>query len=315
VKVMQLKGLVITALLLVFVFTLLSFGKALAQQTLTVSKSTEVYVGVWLVNVEKIDLAASNYRLDFYLWFKFNPSEIDSNTVKAFEIVNGAPTRTPEIVAEEEGRIEYRIRGEFVKTFDFTRYPFETHTLTIELEHKNLNASHLIFKPDSETAIDETVNVAGWEIGGFEQTVMEHSYGNEAYSRFIFILYLRRPMLSAFVKSVLPISVITTISLLTFFISPQNFGQRIGLAVSTLMAASAFHLSLLSGIPPIGYLTMADRMMISVYAIFLYNLSVSVYIMKLVDAKKVEEAQKFNNKAFKALAILITALIIIQLIT
>ncbi|MEM1508040.1 MAG: hypothetical protein QW262_07315, partial [Candidatus Bathyarchaeia archaeon] len=105
-----------------------------------------------------------------------------------------------------------------------------------------------------------------------------------------------------------------TISLLTFFISPQNFGQRIGLGVTTLMSATTFHLALLSGIPPIGYLTFADRMMLSIYAIFLYNLSVSVYIMRLVDAKKNEEAQKFNKKALKLLAVLIIALATIQLI-
>jgi len=298
-----------------FVMLLSGSGMVKAQQAPTVNGATGVSVGVWLINVERVDLAASSYRLDFYLWFKFDPSEIDASTVKEFEIVNGAPTRTPDIVDEEEGRIEYRIRGEFVKTFDFTRYPFETHTLTIELEHKRLNASSLVYEADSETAIDETVNVAGWEIGGFEMAVVEHPYDSEAYSRFVFSLYLKRPMLSSFVKSVLPISIITTISLLTFFMSPQNFSQRIGLAVSTLMAASAFHLSLLSGLPPIGYLTLADRMMISVYAIFLYNLSVSVYIMKLMDSKKTEEAQKFNSKALRFLAILIAALIIVQLIT
>lgn len=310
--VMHLKHLLMFALMSAFTLMLLFNGRVEAQQTST--ECAEVSVGVLLINVERVDLAASSYRLDFYLWFKFYPSEIDLAEVKEFEIVNGAPTKTDIVVADEDGGyIEYRIRGEFIKTFDFTRYPFETHTLTIELEHKKLNASHLAYQPDPTSAVDETVNVAGWEIGGFESAVVEHPYMDEAYSRFIFSLYLKRPMLSAFVKSVLPIAVITTISLLTFFISPQNFGQRIGLGVSTLMSASAFHLSLLGGLPPIGYLTLADRMMLSVYAIFLYNLSVSVYLMKLVDAKKLEEAQKFNSKALKSLTILIAALIIIQL--
>ena len=215
---------------------------------------------------------------------------------------------------ETGGYVEYRIKGDFIKTFDFTKYPFETHTLTIELEHKELDISRLRYVADQNSTIDEAANIAGWEIGGYNATEIEHSYGDETYSRFIFSIQLRRPMLSSFVKSVLPIIVITTISLLTFFISPQNFGQRIGLGVTTLMSATAFHLSLLSGIPPIGYLTFADRMMISVYIIFLYNLSVSVYIMKLVDAKKTEEATKFNSKAMKALAVLIIALIIIQMV-
>lgn len=274
-----------------------------------------VYVGVWLVNVEKVDLAASSYRLDFYLWFKFNSSEISLVDVKKFEFVNGPLGPFPLIEENETlGYVEYRIKGDFIKTFDFTNYPFETHMLTIELEHKELDVSRLRYIADQNSTIDEAINVAGWEIGGYNVTETEHSYRDETYSRFIFSIKLRRPILSSFVKSVLPIIVITTISLLTFFISPQNFSQRIGLGVTTLMSATAFHLSLLSGIPPIGYLTFADRMMISVYIIFLYNLSASVYIMRLVDAKKTEEAVKFNRKAMNSLATLIVALIIIQII-
>ncbi|MEM2767201.1 MAG: hypothetical protein QXQ47_02660 [Candidatus Bathyarchaeia archaeon] len=272
-----------------------------------------VMVGVWLVNVEKIDLAASSYRLDFYLWFRFNPSEISLKELKEFEFVNGFPTKYEVEVDEDQGYLEYRVRGDFIKTFDFTRYPYETHKLTVELEHKNLNASSLRFIEDKTSGIDDGVNVAGWDIGNFEVGETDHAYGDQTFSRFVFSITLKRPLLSAFVKSVLPVAVITTISLLTFFISPQNFSQRIGLGVTTLMSATAFHLSLLSGIPPVGYLTLADRMMLSVYAIFLYNLSVSVYIMKLVDAKKTEEAQKFNKKALKLLAALILALTIIQL--
>lgn len=42
-----------------------------------------VQVGVWIVNIQKIDLAASTYRLDFYLWFNFNPQQINANEVVA----------------------------------------------------------------------------------------------------------------------------------------------------------------------------------------------------------------------------------------
>jgi len=267
------------------------------------------------VNVEKVDLSASSYRLDFYLWFKFDPSKISLEEIKEFEFVNGFPTRYEIKADAEHGYLEYRVRGDFIKTFDFSQYPFETHMLTIEIEHKNLNVSNLIFKVDPSSNIDEKANIAGWEIGGFKATVTEHSYGGEAYSRLVFGLLLKRPMLSSLVKSILPVVIITTISLLTFFISPQNFSQRIGLGVTTLMSATAFHLALLSGIPPIGYLTLADRIMLSIYAIFLYNLSVSVYIMKLVDNKKIEEAQRFNKKALKMLATLIIILIIILTLT
>ncbi|MEM0111804.1 MAG: hypothetical protein QXK90_03465, partial [Candidatus Parvarchaeota archaeon] len=262
----------------------------------------------------KVDLSASSYRLDFYLWFKFNPQEVSLSEVREFEFVNGLPTKYEVRVDEENGYLEYRVKGDFIKTFDFSKYPYETHTLTVELEHKSLNASKLILKADPTSSVDEGVNIAGWEIGEFKTYVVEHSYGDNVYSRFIFSIQIKRPTLSSFVKSVLPVTVITTISLLTFLISPQNFGQRIGLGVTTLMSATTFHLALLSGIPPVGYLTLADKMMISIYVIFLYNLSVSVYIMKLVDMKKIDEAQKFNGKAAKFLPALIAALVMIQLL-
>ena len=303
-------------ILLILLLTLALFS--ILMRNVKVANSSgnpaNVMVGVWLVNVEKIDLAASSYRLDFYLWFRFSSAEIGLDDVKEFEFVNGYPTKYEVYSSEEHGYLEYRVRGDFIKTFDFSQYPFEAHKLTVELEHKNLNVSYLSFEADPTSNVDGAVNVAGWEIGGFEASVTEHSYGDEAYSRFVFSITLKRPVISSFIKSVLPIAVITTISLLAFAISPQNFAQRIGLGVTTLMSATAFHLALLSGIPPMGYLTLADRMMLAIYAIFLYNLSTSVYIMKLVDAKKTEEAQKFNKKALKTLPIIIIILIITQLI-
>jgi len=115
---------------------------------------------------------------------------------------NGFPTKYEICADEEQGYLEYRVRGDFIKTFDFSRYPYEAHQLTIELEHKNLNASYLSFKNDPTSNIDETVNVAGWNIGNFETLVTEHSYGDETYSRFIFSISLERPAVSAFIKSV-----------------------------------------------------------------------------------------------------------------
>jgi len=57
--------------------------KAMAESPEPHTSPAKVYVGVWLVNVEKVDLAASSYRLDFYLWFRFNPSEISLVDVRA----------------------------------------------------------------------------------------------------------------------------------------------------------------------------------------------------------------------------------------
>ncbi|MEM2112160.1 MAG: hypothetical protein QXX08_09860, partial [Candidatus Bathyarchaeia archaeon] len=61
-------------LLSLLVLALLSIVIFNAKATNSSENSTNVSVGVWLVNVEKVDLAASSYRLDFYMWFRFNSS-------------------------------------------------------------------------------------------------------------------------------------------------------------------------------------------------------------------------------------------------
>ena len=75
--------------------------------------------------------------------------------------------------------------------------------------------------------------------------------------------------------------------------------------MTTLLAATTFHLSMLSGIPPTGYLTLADKIMIGVYALSLYNLASSVFIMRLVDNKKLEDAMTIKGKAIKFLPFMV----------
>jgi hypothetical protein len=297
-----------------FLFIMLLGATLLTNSTPVKSetKPAEVLTGVRLLTVEKVDLSANSYKLDFYLWFSWNPGEITLQQIKDFEFLNGAPSKEIVYVTEEEGFLQYRVKGDFVKTFDFTRYPFESQDLQVTIEHKNMNTTELVYVADPDSSLDSSVSVVGWDLRSFTTSVKEHSFSDNSFSNFVFNLEVGRPFLSSLVKNVLPITVITVISLLTFFIHPKNFGQRIGLAVSTLMAASAMHLSLLSALPPTGYLTLADRMMLIVYLIFLFNLAASVYIMRLVDKNKVEEAVGFNVSASRTLLGLVAVMILLQ---
>jgi hypothetical protein len=53
-------------------------------------------------------------------------------------------------------------------------------------------------------------------------------------------------------------------------------------------------------------------MMIIVYIVFLFTLATSVYIMRLVDQDKLDEASRFNVKAVKGLIVLGFAIIAIN---
>ena len=127
-------------------------------------------------------------------------------------------------------------------------------------------------------------------------------------------MILSRPLISGIIKDVLPLAVITGISLLAFAMAAEDYNNKMALGITTLLSATAFHLSLLSGIPPTGYLTFADRMMIAVYILFLFNIGSAVYLMTLARKNKKEQAKAFNSKAQKILPILIVVLAIMTIL-
>ncbi len=299
--------------LILMICTMMITLQAQAQTGISADKGpVHVQTGVWIINVQKIDLTASTYRLDFYLWFNFDPSQINASQVSQFEFINGQPAIKQ--IDSNDSYLEYRVTGDFLKTFDFSMYPFESHDLTIELEHSNLAVDSLVYDIDPTSNMEPTASVAGWNLGNLQAQVVDHSYGDQSFSRPVFTINLSRPIISGLIKSVLPITIITAISLLAFVMSAEDYSQKMALGITTLLSATAFHLSLLSGIPPTGYLTFADRMMIAVYILFLFNIGSAVYLMRLARADKKQQATLYNKKAQKILPILIVALAIMTVI-
>lgn len=279
--------------LLMLLLALTMFGTGIVAHSSPTPRPAEVKAGVYLVNVHKFELSTGSYDIDFYLWFIWS-----GNRTINYEFMNGRASSI-DLIEKREGFLDVRVRGTFLKNLNFRSYPFDRHRLTIEIEDKSLPIDDLIFIPDEEeSGIDPEINIAGWSIEDWKVEVDKHDYpGNLTYSRLVFSFTIGRSTLSSFLKSVVPISIITCIAMLAFFISPSNYGQRISLGVTTLMAAVANHLALTSQIPPIGYLTLADKIMITAYGMFLYSLMVSVTVMRLVDKKKIESALRLNKNA------------------
>lgn len=272
----------------------------------------KVKVGVWINSIEKVDVPSQTFTVDFYVWFKYGGEKPD------IEFMKGTPTTMTLIQQEERGGenyLEYRVKGVYVSSLNFRNFPFDEHLLTVELEDKHRGVSKLVFEPDEEeSGLDPNLTVPGWEVKDFRLYVDQHVYPDENYSKFIFGVTVYRSKTSAFFKYFFPILIITLISLLTFSISVKNFGQRVGICVTTLMSAVAYHLAALSGLPSLGYLTLFDRIMLVVYTLFLYNLVVSVQAMRLVEAGRVKEAEGFETRMQNLLPFLALGLFLVYVL-
>lgn len=284
-------------------------AQSIGENATAASGPQRLTAGVYLINIGKIDLQTGSYDLDFYFWLSTSNPAVDFTKSKpTFDFMNSMNAKI-EPSQVSPNYYEVRVKGTFLKNMDFRNYPFDTQQVTVEVEGFD-TIDKLVFEPDfAASGYDSLVNVPGWKLGETKQDVIIHNYPDQTYSRYIFSFNIERSPLSSFLKTVFPVIIITTIAMLAFWMSPTNFAPRIGLAASTLLAAVAAHLNAANALPPIGYLTLMDKVMIVTYALFLNNLISMVLQMRLVDHKKEQEAAKVNSKMRKLMPLIVGVLL------
>jgi len=252
-----------------------------------------VSVGVLLVDVSQVNLVSGTYNADFYIWFNSTGSPQNVN----FEFINGQASSVT-VDANTSTYQEYRVRGTFVTDLGFAEFPFDNHSLTIEVESKDLQASQLTFVPDTRgSGADPSFSLNGWDLLGTSISAAPHAYsGSQAFSRLTFAFTIGRPATQAFFKDVLPVALVALIAMLAFALPPARSFERVFIGVTTLLAAVQFHIALLGQIPAVDYLTYADDMMLTVYALILYGLGVTILLARRVDKQEVDAAWKLNTK-------------------
>ncbi|MEM4662491.1 MAG: hypothetical protein QXM75_00505 [Candidatus Diapherotrites archaeon] len=250
------------------------------------SEPQKVEVGIYVLNIGKFEVSTGSYTVDFYLSMKCDKPCDPSN----FEFMNGRATSVDKIIDEPNEKF-YRIQASLAENIDLKKYPFDEHFLTIQIEDKRNTSEKLFYVPDEKSAgIDPSVVIVGWDLIGYEQEVTDHFYEpyGETYSRFIFKIHIRRILLAAILKTFVPVIFIVIAGLLALLIQEQDkLWTRIGINTSSLIASVMFHLNVTSSIPPVGYLTFADKFMISTYSILLLSLFSTVMMMR--HAKRKDE--------------------------
>jgi hypothetical protein len=285
--------LVVLAILLISASSIASHDQVSAQPQATAQSDPTVTAGILLLDVQQVNVNSGTFSADFYLWFN---STGGPQTVQ-YELVNGQATSVT-VESNLTNYQEYRIVGTFSSNLDFSNFPFDNHSLSIEVESRNLPSSQLTFVPDTASSgLDPSVTIVGWNLLGSSIQAAPHAYSaSQSFSRLTFTVTIGRPDVQSFMANVFPIVLITLISLLAFFLPPTRSFERILIGVTTLIAAVEFNLSLLSQIPPVNYLTIADKMMITVYALFLYSIGVTIILARQVENKDLERAKRLNTK-------------------
>ena len=254
----------------------------------------DVDVSLYVLNLGKFDVATGSFTADFYLNMKCS----EKCDVGNFEFMNGRASSVDKIIDTDKEKF-YRIQGNFNSNVDLKKFPFDEQKMQIIIEDKLHAVDEIKYiAQDEQSGLDESIIFSGWNLEEWNAEVKEHEYKvyDETYSQYVFNINIARIKLNAFMKTFMPVFFILLVVLFSFVLDPDKITTRLGMAGSSLVASVMFHISISNQIPPVGYLTFADKFMVLTYAILLATFVINVYLLELLERKNNELVERIHRK-------------------
>ena len=192
----------------------------------------------------------------------------------------------------------YRIQANLNSPVSLKNFPFDEQQMQIILEDKKSTVDDLVYIPlDEESGIDDSIAFTGWNIKGWSGEVKEHYYPvyDETYSQYVFSINIAKIVFNSFLKTFLPVVFIMLVVLFSFLLDPDKVQARLGMVGSSLVASVMFHVSISNQIPPVGYLTFADKFMLLTYFVLLASFIINIAMLELQQLKKNEMVEKMHK--------------------
>lgn len=268
----------------------------------------KVDVGLYVLNLGKYDISSGTFTADFYLSIK-----CPGNCSLDYEFVNGRATNIDTQIDEPNEKF-YRILATLDSPVDLKDFPFDSQKMQIMIEDKYSTVEDLKFNPiKDESGLDDSISFSGWAIDGWSVESRDHYYpsNDETYSQYIYTINISRIPINSFFKTFLPVIFMVLIVMFSFVMDTDKIATRLAMTTSSLVAAVMFHISVANQIPPVGYLTLADKFMILTYFIFLLAAVMNIMILEFIEQKKVELAEKIHRKTEYCVFIIIPIIYLI----
>lgn len=253
-----------------------------------------VTIGVYLNDIQAIDLRANSYVLDVYIWFRWNDPDIDPSAT--FEFMN---TFDPEAHVrtvlyelpqpQPDGSLYQVIRhqGAFSQKFPIHRFPFDRQQLVLIVEDSVSGIADMEYVPDTSPAtLNPRITLPGFNIGSARLDIGQSDYPTNfgdladadgmAYSRAVLVVPISRPVNSGLWKTFVPVWLIMLAALLALFLDPEHVEARIGLAVTSLLALVAMQFTQQGSLPEVAYLTLTDQVYLASFAYIILVIAIVV---------------------------------------
>lgn len=277
----------------------------------------EVVVGVYINDVQQLDLQTHSYAMDFYVWLRWQDPEANPSAtleyMNPFQLWGHMPTplyEEPQDLPDGSKYMAIRYQGQFNSKLPLEKYPFDNQSLVVEFEDSSAGATKQIFVPDENPiSLNPEMTLPGYVLGTPTLTVASKPYPTnfgdtslaelEPYSRVTFAVPVHRPWITYAIKVILPIFLIVICGALVFFIQPTYVEGRIGMGISALLTLVVLQLTSNSQLPEVDYLMMIDMLYFVAYIYVIAVLAQVVRTSWVAHAEDVAAAVRQDKFAFK----------------
>jgi hypothetical protein len=300
-------------------------GKTGPAKEQSMAAAQRVHVGVYVKQIHGINLKDSQATVDFHIWFRWTDDGL--KPIESFDLVNGRIESKQNVYEARTEGAHYascQVIATLHKLWDVSRYPFDSHKLTIEIEDNNLEADKLVYLPDVENSgLSTHAEVAGWSLKPGRASVITNTdhtnYGDlslpsgheSSWSRFVFSIEVNRPGVGMFVKLLAGLFIATAIALQALQLPAQCIDARLGLSVGAMFAAVASEYLVAAGLPESNGVTMADMLHVLSFAFIFVALTESILVYKFATDGRETTATQVDRLCYRAFALSYVALAVL----
>jgi len=293
----------------------------LGERPNSASGKTEVSLRVYLLDIDAIDDVNERFTVDLIARATWHDPRLalpedrrsGQNRIVPLDdiwsphalIVNSREL-TPHLkqVADIDdlGNVEYtqRYSGELTVDLQLEEFPFDVQRLPIEIVAYQYTPDELQFNVDTNIiGRIEQFSIEGWAF-----RILKPEFGEVTIPE----LGIVRPQLTYVIEAtrnwiyyvwtmLLPVSLIIFMSWTAFWLQPSIVPSRIAISTASVFSLMALGYSIRLRLPPVPYLTRADRFVIGCTLLVFLSLAVSVMGSRWAAANQEMRALRLNSTA------------------
>lgn len=301
---------------------------SLTEMTTKPAQAEVVKVGFFAVNLYGVDPAASTFTFDGYVWLRWK-GEI--NPTDTMEFVNAVDKSSlsktflydsPQQMPDGSKYQIMRIESQFFKPFSLSKFPLDSHELTISVEDSLRGVNELVYEIDeADTGLSPNFSISGWSLRGWTQKTYVNDYGSNfgdrrvtqasRFAQLNFNVMIARPVSYFVWKLLLPLVVVLCGAWIALLLNPSLTETRAALPASALLTTVFLQQSYTATLPETGGLVLLDKIYVVAYVLIVVTLGRVIVKSREVEAMSDADILKLRRHDGLVLAVQIVVFVLV----